>query len=402
MKTLTKYLKLPKPLLVVLAARIINCCGNFVRPFLTLILIENCGIDKSEIGFFVTGVSIASISGVLVGGYITDKFGRKNIMINSSIFSAGIILLCAFIYNTIFIPYLLILGLFFNSIAKISINAIILDQSNESNREDALTLFYYATNIGGAIGPMLAGVLFNKYAKLLLIGDAITTIISVIPIYIYVDDTYQIKVNKKEKVNNKKFKKFYEYIDLFIVMIISIILNIIYVQINYSVPIYINSTFYQNSGNIYGLMGTINCIVVLILTLLIRPLIHSKNIVKNLFFANTLYLIGFSLMYIVHTYIYLYILTIVYTIGEIILELSSQIYIGNNAPVDYRGKFNSMINFAIATGLTIGPILGALFLKYNSINSMYKFILLMWGIADIVIILLRIIKNKKGGEVNKR
>lgn len=390
MNMLTRYLKLPKSILIIIVARIINCCGSFIFPFLTLILIENCGMDKSEIGFFVTVASISSLLGTLLGGYITDKFGRKNIIISSSILSAGSV----FSFWCVFVPYFLILSLFFNSIANVSINALMLDKTDESNRGDALTLFYYASNIGKAIGPMLAGILFNRYAKLLLIGDAITTIISVIPIYIYVNDTYQIKV--KKKVNKINFKEIYEYRYILIVMITSIILNIMYSQINYSVPICINSNFNQNSSNIYGLMITINCIVVLFLTLFIRPLIHNRNIGRNLFFANTLYLIGFSFMYIVHTYIYLYILTIVYTIGEIILELSSQIYIGDNTPTVYRGRVGSMIRFAIVTGLTLGPFLGALFLKYNSINNMYKFILLMWGIANVVIVLLKIIKNKQG------
>src|SRR5665647_3841866 len=82
------YHGLPKSVYALFAVRIINCFGSFVYPFLTMFLTIKLGYSEEKAGLFVTAVVVAGALGLLSGGKLADRFGRKKIFIILSTISA--------------------------------------------------------------------------------------------------------------------------------------------------------------------------------------------------------------------------------------------------------------------------------------------------------------------------
>src|SRR5450830_901308 len=92
----SSYYGLPKSVFALFIVRIINCFGSFVYPFLTMFLTIKLGYNEEKAGFFVTAVVIAGSIGLLSGGKLADRFGRKKIFVILSTASALNFVACAF------------------------------------------------------------------------------------------------------------------------------------------------------------------------------------------------------------------------------------------------------------------------------------------------------------------
>ena len=75
------YRGLPSSIYILFIVRIINALGAFVGPFLTIFLSNKLGYSKEVIGLFIMINSFSTVPGSLIGGKISDAFGRKNVLV---------------------------------------------------------------------------------------------------------------------------------------------------------------------------------------------------------------------------------------------------------------------------------------------------------------------------------
>lgn len=183
------YRNFPKSIYYIFLSRIINSIGAFVGPLLTLLLTDKIGLSTEQAGLFVTVSTAMYTPASMVGGYLSDKFNRKNTLCLLTMMQAICYLICGFIEISMIVPYLLLAASFFSNAAQCSSAAMAADLSNKNNRQGTFSLLYLGTNIGFSVGPLIAGFLYKNFLPLLFIGDAFTTIISVIIIYLNVPET---------------------------------------------------------------------------------------------------------------------------------------------------------------------------------------------------------------------
>ncbi|MGM0367710.1 MAG: MFS transporter [Actinomycetota bacterium] len=78
---LKQYAKLSSTIYLLVFARIVTYSAYFVFPFLSLYLITQLNYSEDIAGYFITAVSILSGPGLLIGGKLADKIGRKKVII---------------------------------------------------------------------------------------------------------------------------------------------------------------------------------------------------------------------------------------------------------------------------------------------------------------------------------
>lgn len=69
---------------------------------------------------------------------------------------------------------------FFNGAVQPANAAMMADLTNRKNRQQAFSFLYLGVNIGVAVGPLIAGILYKNYVKWIFWGDALTTFISIV------------------------------------------------------------------------------------------------------------------------------------------------------------------------------------------------------------------------------
>jgi len=137
--------------------------GSFymVWPFLSIILYKRFGISATEVGMILSFAALISVFIGFIGGTLSDKVGRHQLM-----YTSGVLYVFAFSYlaQASTLPeYVIVITLC--SIAKAlwepPTSALIGDiVPDPQTRELAMQMRYFVVNAGAAIGPM-AGVWFG-------------------------------------------------------------------------------------------------------------------------------------------------------------------------------------------------------------------------------------------------
>lgn len=160
-KTFSLYRGLPKDIYYIAISRFILGLGNFIIPFMILLLTQKQGYSTSVAGTLVMVVTGTYMLGSLLGGKFSDTYGHKKTMVIGELLGALVLLACGFFANDHFVaPALLFLGYFFIGVAVPASNALVADHSNPSNRNAVMSLSYLAYNLGSGVGPVVAGYLF--------------------------------------------------------------------------------------------------------------------------------------------------------------------------------------------------------------------------------------------------
>jgi MFS family permease len=63
--------------------------------------------------------------------------------------------------------------------------------------------------------------------------------------------------------------------------------------------------------------------------------------------------------------------TIIWTFGEIINSVSSNVLMANYSPMTHRGRFNAIISFISGAGFAIGPVLTGIFVRYWGMKNVW-------------------------------
>lgn len=379
---LSSYKGLAPSVYFLFIARTINSLGDFVYPLITMYLTLKLGMSENQTGFFVTLAAIAAGPGVLLGGYLGDRMERKKIIIGGQFASSILVLISVFYINTLTIAYLLILSMFFMSITRPIYNAMLIDFTHsDGERKSAFSLLYLGINIGIAIGPLVAGVFFEDYLKGVFIGISICTLISTLLIILFVreskisNNTTEVNSNPVESKNS--FAVLFKRPILFTFILLSIFNFFIYIQYSFSMPLQMNSLFDQKGPALYGSLMTVNAISVIILTPVLNSL--TKKILPILIIAigALFYAIGFGMFYIANIYFVISLCTIIWTIGEIMVQTNLNVYIAKHSPISHRGRFNSFLLFTGSLGYSLGPYIMGKYINNFGVNLAWPLIFII-------------------------
>ncbi|MBZ9635048.1 MDR family MFS transporter [Clostridium sp. FP1] len=404
---LKTYSGLPRSIYIVFFARIINSMGSFVHPFLTLFLTKSMGLGLKTVGLFLMMSALSSIPGSLIGGKLSDHIGRKKIIIIFQGLAALCLIPCAFLGKSIIIPYLLILSSFFGGAVQPANSAMMADLTNTENRKSAYSLLYLGINIGFSLGPLIAGFLYNHYLKILFLGDAATTILSLILVAVFVEETLPAKTITEDKVINDFYNENEKAEEgsllnvllkrpyLIAFATISMIYSFMYSQFGFITPMQMDKLFSAEGPKLYGSIMAINGVVVVTMTTIIAAVTKKLRPIFNIALAGLFFSIGFGMLFLAKTFTVFVISTIVWTIGEILSATNSGVYIANHTPMSHRGRFNSVIPLITGAGFAIGPFMMSLFIKNREVNSAWLLVFFFGILASTCMYLLYLNEKKK-------
>jgi MFS family permease len=399
------YKSLNKDIYILFISRIISAMGNFIYPFLTLFLTAKLNYSESETGLILLISSILYIPGSIIGGIICDKYSRKNTFVIASILSSIFFMICGLITNRYAIPVLLIIGNMFNGVAQPANTAMVADKTTLEDRKVAFSFLYLGHNLGFAIGPMIAGYLFNTKTNYLFIGNALLTWISVVCVLIFIKNEEKTDFSEEKADDNNcsilsnenSFKLILSNHSLIYFVLISIIVSFIFAQNNFSLPLQLNDSFGEYGPRYYGILMSINACVVLSCTVIITSLTNKFNASLNIALAGLLCSIGFGILYFANSFSYFILSTIIWTFGEILNATNSNVYLLNNTPPTHRGRFNSILSLITGAGYAISPMIMGNYIEVFSVKNSWILVSILGIIVFVTMIYIffKELKEKK-------
>jgi len=403
MKIFRDFLTLPRTVCVLFFARIINSIGSFVYPLLAILLTQKLGFDARAAGIITTVCIAIGGLGMLIGGKLADKIGRKKLFLISSIAGATVFIACAFLGASRIIVYFIIAGNFFSIAQWPTVDAMVTDATNKDNRQNAFSLLYLGTNIGIAMGPLFAGFLITNHLMWFFLIDGITTLLSLIPVIIFIKDTTPTKqeieavpdTDTERAEEGNAIKALLQRPVLLIFTFIAIFISLVYAQYTFGLPLFVNSIFGVSGPKIFGLLMTVNAGLVVVLTLFVISFTKRFKPLQSIVIGVLLYAAGFGILYFTGN-IYLFILsTVLWTTGEIIITVNIEVFIANNSPITHRGRFFATIAFVQETGFAISPMLAGFFIASFGIRKIWPLVSLFALMAALMMTGLYFLQKSK-------
>ncbi|WP_455383488.1 MDR family MFS transporter [Salinispira pacifica] len=405
-RVLTIYTTLSREVKVLFIANVVNSLGVFVLPFLTLLLTVRLGMSPTEAGSVILAASIAAVPGSFAGGKLVDHIGRKPVLVGASLMSAALFLPCAFLGHDRIIALFIVAAQFFWGAVPPAITALVTDITRPDERQAAFSLLYLGHNIGFAVGPLVAGMLFNSHAELLFLGDALTTTASMLLVALLVrdsrpthDDMVRSALLNPEETPETGgiLQVIFARPRLLFFVLAAALLNLVYAQIGFALPLQMNQLFGDAGPSSYGLLMTTNGLVVITLTAPVVAITRRFRPVANMTVVGILYAVGFGMIGLSRSLAMLVVSTIVWTVGEVIGATNIDAFVANNTPASHRGRMNSITPILLRLGFSLSPLFMGFYLEHNPIGSVW---LLSGGLAAVaaVVFLLMRIPRRKGNQ----
>ncbi len=377
------YKGLPKNMYIMFGTTVINRFGDFVVPFLTMYLTIKIGLSVEKAGFIVMVCSLLGIPSSLIGGKLADEWGRKRTYLVAQAGTALSLLPCAFLKDPELLVAFLLISTFFRGAVRPSMNAIITDILPPDQRQAGFSLQYLGINIGVALGPIVAGYLFNNFLPLLFIGDALTSFIALFLIWRNIKEVKSDELKKtayteqeqEEKGNILTALLKRPIIALF--MIVYIIYSFIYTQHRFALPLTADDVFGSSGASKFGVLMSINAFTVLFCTVGVTALTNRFRPLINMGIAGLFYAVGFGMLGFIHSYPLFIVSTIIWTLGEILMVTNFGVYLADNSPSNFRARFNAIGSLSSSIGGALGTYIAGAFIEKLGLNYIWTLIFLL-------------------------
>jgi MFS family permease len=408
---LRTYAGLNRSVYVLFIAHIINSLGSFVYPFLTLYLTRKLEIPPAAAGRYLMLFALGFVPGGLLGGKLADLLGRKIILLAFQAASALALIPCAFLGDSLLIPWLLISSsIFFGAVPPVTA-AMVTDLTPPSKRKAAFSLLYLGHNMGFALGPLIAGFLFNRYIRWVFLGDAATTLLSLVLILIFVVESIPSGARPSPAAADPLDKADPADLEraesgslltallarpfLLAFIAVSTIISLVYSQFAFSLPLQLTELFDSAGPPTFGLIMSTNALVVIFGTTVV---IHATRRVRPLIsvaLSSILYCLGFGMLFWVRSLPLLLFSTVVWTVGEVLGATNTQVYIANHAPISHRGRFNAILPIIRGVGHAAGPAIMGAYIQRFSVRLVWPFTALLAGTAACLLFFLARLERQR-------
>lgn len=335
--------------------------GSLLYPFFSLYITQRFGVGMTEVGYIFMLHTSAMFFGNMLSGALTDKFGRKKMLLAGIILSGTSSLLMGFIpdYET-FIIFTVITGLLTN-IGGPAVNAMMADILPERQRAQGFSILRVAVNLSVSFGPAIGGLLAGYNFFYLFVADFVISMLTAGIVFLKVPETKPQSTPDPLVPEQNLLKTLGGYgligKDWFFmgILFLSLLTNLVYMQMSSSLSVFLRD-MYGISSQKYGYILSLNAVMVVVMQFWVTRQISGYRSMLLMFFGNILYAIGFGMYGFVGTYSLFLLAMAIITIGEMISSPIMQSIIARLAPQHMRGRYMAVFNLSYGTANAIGPL----------------------------------------------
>ncbi|MFX3616312.1 MAG: MFS transporter [Sporolactobacillus sp.] len=167
---------------------------NMIFPFMAMYFSQAFG--PLWTGFLVLfNILVSSVSS-LIGGYLSDRIGRKPMIVFAqSLFIlsfAGMALANSiWWFSPLFTFFMLIIESLGSGLMHPAEEAMLIDVSDETNRRLMYSVNYWSTNLGMAGGAIIGGLFFGDYSFMLFLILVLVSLLIFGLIVFFMEEVYQ-------------------------------------------------------------------------------------------------------------------------------------------------------------------------------------------------------------------
>lgn len=367
-------------------------------PFLTNFLIDQIGITYTSIIMPFYGI-INVLTSVLMGN-MSDIVGKYPtfMKIQTGQIALWLVLVILIFYKLYFIfAIFYVFSSFFSVILNGTTGAYLYDMAkNENEIKKFNTINYIMFNIGVLLGPIIGGLVFEKYSFYVLLINLIFLIIQLIIFKLIFKKTNSIgSVNIKQNLilSKKLISKNFNFAYYLLLILIGIIwvgvydsvMPTFYIQKHQSLTIW---SQVLNSHQLISVTLVINGLLLILITTKTNKLVNDLNVWTKYFIICGLLILANLLFFIPNPWLVI-VTIIIFTFAEVIMPVAQTQIIYQISDDTNRSQYITFYSSATMFSISISNIFNYLIIKTSML--VVAITLLTIGLITITLIL----KNKK-------
>ncbi|CAN7550447.1 MFS transporter [Rossellomorea sp. LjRoot5] len=348
-----------------------------VIPFMAIYFAQKIGATQT--GGILVLIVISGIIGGFIGGHISDKIGRRKIMILAELGIMVTFFFIALCNSPWFdLPYVtaafFVLNMFAGGMFQPAAQAMIIDVTDSDSRKLVFTVSYWLGNLATAIGGIIGAFLFKTYLFELFLGISGITLLSVLITIFFITETYTPEhvTTETTSSSNKmvqsystvlKDKLFMMYIigAVFIFTLEQSLTNYVGIRLERDIPEQQASLFgfdfTLDGTRMLGFLRTENTIIVVLLSAVVLFLFKKWSDRWTLVAGMFIFTLCFSAFAFTNNILFLFILGFVGTFGELMYVPIKQAMIGDLAPSNARSTYMAFYSLTFYGAMIIASLL---------------------------------------------
>ncbi|GAB3952203.1 MFS transporter [Micromonospora vulcania] len=351
------------------AGLLINRAGAFAMLFLSLYLTAERGASEALAGTVVGAYGAGGAAGVLLGGVLADRWGRRATLLAAHLSTAGLMVTLAFTRPLALIAVLSALVGVVHSMPSPAFVAAIVDVVPEERRSRAFNLQFWAFNLGMAVASLLAGVLAEASFTALFLVDAGATLTAAAVIGWKVPETLRRTAGLRPPTRSTPGaprraglrtaltdRTFLVFVGL------TFVLAVLTLQTSTIMPLAMRADGLGPSA--YGLVVALGGALIVLGQLFVPRLIdrHRKHVV--LAASTALLALGFGVLAVADELAVYLGAAVVWTIGSMLAAPPNAQINADLAPPQLRARYQSVFYLTFPAASFLAPTLGGFSLQY--------------------------------------
>ncbi len=323
----------------------------------------------SFIGIFLAlSVFFTSFAQIL-GGEISDRIGRKQVMQIALFIRAVSILIIAYVIKERGSVALIMLshmvGIFFGSFFRPAANSWVADSAAPNERVRAYGLLRIGINLGWALGPALGGFMAQSSYALMFFYTFLANIACVFIIGIFVDNTVAISTVKREKMSFKSMGQVLKHEKFMRFCVAIFTMAIVMSQLIVSSSLYCVKHLKFTEVDV-GILFSLNGAIVVGLQYYVSKLLEKIKITSGLAIGAFLSAVGYFLFGFSFCFSIAVIAVIIFTFGELAVSPGIHAMTANLADENHKGRFMGVEGLFYQLGYSFGILIGTNSIQFLS------------------------------------
>ncbi len=337
-------------------------------PFIAVIMTQNYHMSPIAIGVAMTSSALISVVLGMYGGQLSDRLGRRVILLLGCGFSAvGYMTLALATGMGLFITGLMIIGVCFAWVDP-PVRALMSDLLGDRRRRAlALQMRYYLINVAAVFGP-LVGIVFGLTSQK---GTFLITGLTYLPFFVYV--LLFIPAGKllcEKQSGSGPSIKLHQVMGIIAkdriyvaALLCSILCSVVFIHYEAVLPQYLLLLDSSAAVKLITLILVTNACTVLVFQTFVMRFLAQINLPKRILLGGAIFAFSQLCFFAIRsTDIWVWLtVTGVFSMGEAILMPNLNILLDQLAPAEHRGAYLGASTLS-TLGLAVGPLIGGVML----------------------------------------
>ena len=373
-------------------------------PFSTIHFHNVVGIPLSLVGVGLGSLAAASVASGLISGPLSDRYGRKPVMLAALAGSAAAF--CAFAFVEGFTGYLLVsvaAGLAGNSTFDAARNAMVADVTPPGRRSRAYGLVRVGGNVGWALGPLVAGLSAASvgseriYGTLFLGASALVGLVALV-VALAVEESLPTLSQRAPRMGASGLRAALTDGPFVALLAAGVLLYYVFTQDWQALPIYAKNFLGVPDGRI-GLFLGANGLMVILLQLPISYAIDRTSRIWALLVGAALFVASSATLLLTESFLGILVaFALFFTLAEMILEVAGAALAAELAPVRLRGTYLALFGACFGAAYGVSPIVAGALLEARLPDLIWQIQLAAAGLAAVALVVLKAVNGQRSAE----